>query len=212
MTETSTGPSPLTLEQRLTNLERELWNANERVRALSARHQMSARVRVFAAVGLTLLLLVFAWIVPVPAAAPTTFTAPVTVKSARTNARVVIDESGGGLGLSFFNPSGGLVLSVGLTPEGTGKIKSATADGSIGIAMGISPSGQPALTLGEGGKIVANLGTKNGNGYFALADKGGVLRLEAGTEQNGDGAVKVYGPTGKCGVALAGISCMIVAR
>lgn len=212
MTETSAGPSPLTLEQRLTTLERELRKANERVRALSERHGTSGRGRVFAAGGVTLLLIVFAWIVPTPAAAPTTFTAPFTVKSARTNARVVVDESGGGLGLSFFSPSGAMVLSVGLTPEGTGKVKSATPDGSIGIALGISPSGQPALTLGEAGKIVANLGTKNGNGYLALADSGGILRLEAGTEQNGDGAVKVYGPTGKCGVALAGISCMIVAR
>lgn len=212
MTETAARPSPLTLEQRLANLECELRKANERVRALSERRGPSSGVPVFAAVGVTLLLIGFAGVVPTPAAAPTTFTAPFTVNSASTHARVVVDDSGGGLGMSFFNPSGTVVLSVGLTPEGTGKVKSTTPDGSIGIAMGISPTGQPALTLGEAGKIVANLGTKNGNGDLALADKGGVLRLEAGTEQNGDGAVKVYGPTGKCGVAIAGISCMIVAR
>jgi hypothetical protein len=82
----------------------------------------------------------------------------------------------------------------------------------MAISLGLSPSGQPALTLVEGGAFVANLGTRAGNGFLQLADKGSVIRVEAGTEKNGDGAVKVYGPMGKCGVALAGISCMIVAR
>jgi hypothetical protein len=40
----------------------------------------------------------------------------------------------------------------------------------------------------------------------------GSADIEAETEKNGDGAVKVYGPTGKCGVALAGIPCMLVGR
>jgi hypothetical protein len=70
------------------------------------------------------------------------------------------------------------------------------------MALGVWNQRGPIVVLGE----------KNGNGYLMLGDAQQTMRLEAGTEKNGDGAVKVSGPTGKCGVALAGISCMIVAR
>jgi hypothetical protein len=234
MTETSARPSAGTLEQRLTNLEGELRKANERVRALSEWQRKSARGRILTTLGVTLLLLVFAWVVPTPAA-PTTFTVPFTVTSASTNARIVVSEHASGLGMSFYNSGGGLVLSLGVDDQGSAIVKSRTPDGQTTATLGLNGQGEPGVTLEEGGKKVAELGpgtssnamglrfwnnnkeiiglgNKGGNGFFVLADKESVARVEAGTETNGDGAVKVFGPTGKCGVALAGISCMIVAR
>jgi hypothetical protein len=104
--------------------------------------------------------------------------------------------------------------------------------------MSIESHGQPLLQLAEAGQAIALLGvdvggnpvfemhggpagksvivqlgeTASGNGHLVLADKTGISRVEAGTLQNGDGAVRVYGPTGACTLAIAGIPCMIESK
>jgi hypothetical protein len=108
-------------------------------------------------------------------------------------------------------------------------------DGSQKVLTGLHEGGSPYLELSSGGKKVAeiaegtardewglriwngsgqSIGLENlrGNGHLVLADAKGISRVEAGTEQNGDGAVRVYGPTGKCIPGIAGIPCMMLAR
>jgi hypothetical protein len=180
-----------------------------------------------------LLLLVCAWVVPTPAAQQT-FTAPFTVKGPNSG-RVVIENNSTGTGLimRFYNASGGLVLSKGATAEaGAGYVIATNPDGVNRVTLGVSPTRDPGIHFAsqkyvafvgsQGGHMffavdsekgnLVKLGENGGNGYLILSDAQSTSRVEAGTQKNGNGAVKVYGPTGKCGVALAGIPCMIVAR
>jgi hypothetical protein len=151
------------------------------------------------------------------------------------NGRVVIENNSTGTGLimRFYNAGGGLVLSEGPTAEtGAGSLVATSPDGVNQVILGINPTGYPRILLSsehsaafvgsQSGHMffavdnakgnLVKLGETGGNGSLMLADAQSTSRVEAGTEKNGDGAVKVYGPTGKCGVALAGIPCMIVAR
>ena len=43
--------------------------------------------------------------------------------------------------------------------------------------------------------LILDMGEKEGGGYLLLADAQLTSRVEAGTEKNGDRAVKVYGPS-----------------
>lgn len=229
--------SPITLEQRLSHMEAELRKANERVRALSEWRRTTARVHVLTAAGVSLLLLNVVGAAGVGATQSNTIAAPFTVTGPNSS-RMVVDKNnkGTGLTLSFYNAGGGLGLIEGIsTDTGAGAINVQSPDGSQAAALGLDGIGDPYVQLESSGKLVAKigsagtdrmglrfwnaddneivgLGNKGGDGYFVLSDHRSVKRVEAGTELNGDGAVKTYGPTGKCGIALAGISCMIVAR
>jgi hypothetical protein len=59
---------------------------------------------------------------------------------------------------------------------------------------------------------IASSGNLGGNGFFELSNAETTTRIEAGTEKNDFGSVKVFGPTGNCALALAGFPCMIVGR
>jgi hypothetical protein len=191
---------------------------------------------VFAAAVLTILLLVLVWVVPTPAA-PATFTAPFTI-TGPGNSKMVVDVNSKGTGLmtTYYNRGGGAVLIEGVSADpGAGLLTVQDPDVTTAAILGITTDGQPDLKFVSGTKtradigwgktsggmgisiwndkgLIVDMGERTGNGYLMLADAQLVSRVEAGTEKSGDGAVRVYGPTGKCGVALAGISCMIVAR
>ena len=226
----------ITLEQRLSSMESELRKATEQVRALSDWRRRTARGHFLTAACVTFLLLVFGWGVPAPAA-PTTVAAPFTVQG-RGGGRLVIDDNslGSGLVMTFYNSAGNAVLEGGVNKDGqAGSLVAESPGGQQRVTLGLDEKHEPFIDfisanlnraeIGWGAKAggmglaifnangeIASLGEKGGNGYLMLADAHLTTRLEAGTQTNGDGAVKVYGPTGKCGVALAGIPCMMVAR
>jgi hypothetical protein len=227
---TMTDVSSATLEQRVRNIERELRRANERVAALVEQRQRvtGARFRVIG--GITVVLMVVGFVVPTPGAAPATFTAPFTVTSPTTKARFVVDENtaGTGLVLRFYNAGGAEVVDLGVETSGIGGARFQSPDGTRKAQLGVSLNGQPFLKFDDHQKTaeldpdgvhiwnsvveIADLGILRGNGHLLLADAKGVSRVEAGTEENDDGAVKVYGPTGKCLPSIAGIPCRMVAK
>jgi hypothetical protein len=225
---------PLTLEERLSKMEAELQKANERLRALSDERRRTTRVQALTAAWVTFLLIVSGWFMPTTAAFAT-FSVPFTVKG-RGNEHLVVDENSAkdGLIMSFYNGANGLVLQTGVGEHSTGILTAQTSDGHSAVSLGIGQPGHPGIKFVDSGTVRAaigwgaaggmqfevdsangmavDLGEKRGNGYLLLADANQVARVEAGTLENGDGAVKAYGPTGKCGVALAGVSCLILAR
>jgi hypothetical protein len=224
-------PRQITLEERLSNLEAELREANQRVCALAAwRRRTSLSVA-----ALTCLVLVCAWVVPVPAARMTS-PIPFTITGSGAE-RLVVDENSDGTGLmmTFYNRASRAVLTEGVSRDGSGLVIGQSPDEAERVVLGIDTQAKPAIGFVSGGQtrakigwgaqtngmgfsvwnkdgLILDMGEKSGNGYLVLADAKLTTRVEAGTETNGDGAVKVYGPTGKCGVPVAGIPCMMVAR
>jgi hypothetical protein len=69
---------------------------------------------------------------------------------------------------------------------------------------------EPAIFLNNKKGSAVVLEVENDTGKLELADADDNIRVEAGTEVNGNGAVKVAGPTGKCYPGFIGIPCMIV--
>ncbi|HXW51175.1 MAG TPA: hypothetical protein VEJ41_04230, partial [Candidatus Acidoferrales bacterium] len=63
------------------------------------------------------------------------------------------------------------------------------------------------LQLNNAQGAAAQLLVSNDSGKLILADAATSIRVEAGTETNGYGSVKVSGPTGKC---IPAIPCMLV--
>ena len=225
-----TDVSSATLEERVRNLERELRRANERVAALVEQRQWVTGARFLVVGGITVLLMVVGLVVPTRGAAPATFTAPLTVKSSTTQARLVVDQNSTktGLVLKFYNASGAQVVVLGVEQSGTGAAVFQSPDGTQKTQVGLTPTGEPFVRLDvpqtmvlldevglhiQKGQIeIADLGLMRGNGHLMLADAKGVSRVEAGTERNDDGAVKVYGPTGKCLPQIAGVPCLMVSK
>jgi len=225
-----TEVSSATLEQRVRNLEGELRRANERVAALVEQRQRVTGARFLVVGGIMVLLMVVGLVVPTPGGAPATFTTPFTVQSPTSNARFVVDENTAksGLILRFYNSGGAPVIVLGVETTGIGGATFQSPDGKQRTQVGVSPDGVPFVKLNDdkntvqldqegvyiwNGQVdIAELGILRGNGHLLLADAKGVSRVEAGTEQNDDGAVKVYGPTGKCLPQIAGIPCMMVSK
>lgn len=149
------------LEERLGILEAELRTAKAQLRTLATWRQGMAGVRVLTVGWLAVLVLVFGLVVQTPKAAPATFTAPFTVTSPSTKARMVVRENDKktGLDMDFYNAGGGLVtvLGVGET-TGTGGAVFQSPDGSHSVVLGLHPDGLPFMELDAGGKKAAEIG------------------------------------------------------
>jgi len=212
-----------TLSARLARVEAELRGAR------------SARAWALAASCLIALLLIFTRTAPATGGS-TSFKAPFVINDSAGKELFSVEDRGAkGRGIFVYNSVGAEVANLGATKYGTGGIAVYTPDANVKARLVISDTGMPDLEFGREHKKILEMaeGTAanemglriwgpqgeaialevlRGRGNLQLADEASTLRVEAGTEQNGDGAVKVFGPSGKCGVALANIPCMIVAR
>jgi hypothetical protein len=148
-----------------------------------------------------------------------------------------IDEKSGGGVITLYNKAGAPVLEVGSNMIGAGAISGGSPDARYKFLLGLTSAKlEPLLELDAAGKsivelaataadlpmlemhnqagqVIVQLGASAGAaGRLVLADASGTSRVEAGTLSNGDGAVKAYGPTGQCNLAIAGIPCMIMSK
>ena len=150
----------------------------------------------------------------------------------------VFDNNGQGGAATFYTTAGKDVAEIGVSKQGGGGVgvndpdlkqeaemwgQNAGAwfdvkkDGNlaavfgVGVLTGNEKTAALALTSATGSAL-AQLQVVNGNGNLQLMDSKEDIRVEAGTEENGDGAVKVSGPEGKCYPGLAGLPCIIIAH
>lgn len=225
---------PETLEQRLTTLEAELQQAKERVRAFEDWRRRATRVCFLVMGGVVALLVFVSQTVPATGSGPSTVKAPFTIVNASGKKLIqFIDGKGGGV-MNAYDHSGAVVATIGSTTTGDGGVSVTSGDqksaaglhstnaegpgllffvGKTAIAAlteGNSPGVQVVLQLSSQAGPAAQLEVNNETGKLVLSDGANNIRVEAGTEQNGNGAVKVAGPTGKCYPGFVGIPCMIV--
>jgi hypothetical protein len=222
-----------TLKHRLTILEAELQQAKERVRAFEDWRKGLGRTCTIVASGIAAFLFLLIQIVPASGSGPSTVKAPFTIVSASGKKLVQITDGRGGAVVSFYNNSGASVGAIGSNDDGDGGVVMSSGDQKQAVGLQTSANG-PALhirvepttivALGEGGipgvsvgltlnsqkGAAAQLLVSNQKGKLNLADADANIRVEAGIEENDNGAVEVAGPTGKCPGSLVGVPCMIV--
>jgi hypothetical protein len=172
--------------------------------------------------------------------APLTVEAPFMVVDSSGHPIARIKDNGNGGMLTFYSTSGQDMVEIGTTKAGdTGVVDVAAPDekhnavmeannalgawvgvtnealtpvGALGVGAINGTTTEPAIFLqNQKGPAVA-LRVVNDTGELQLNNAAGDIRVEAGTEKNDDGAVKVTGPRGQCLPQIAGIACMITAR
>jgi hypothetical protein len=223
-----------TLEERLMSVEVELKQAKEwRRRATRVSFLVMGCVTALLAVVSQTVPAIGSGPLPITIQPNMTVKAPFTVVDASGNKLFQVSENGGGGAAYFYNHSGATVVSIGNSKDATGGALAVDSWDQRSTALLAANNDQTGLSFHAGGKDLAYLGTGkspvsaqleilnnqgaaaqleviNETGRLVLADGADNIRVEAGTEQNGNGAVKVAGPTGKCYPGFVGIPCMIV--
>ncbi|HXW50764.1 MAG TPA: hypothetical protein VEJ41_02135 [Candidatus Acidoferrales bacterium] len=173
---------------------------------------------------------------------PLTVEAPfIVVDSSGHPLARIFDEHGNGGKLNLYSTSGQDIAELGISTTGSAGVSDVAApdkkheammvaDNELGSWHGVSNgvTGVPIAALGEGAingsttEPAIFLNNKKGaavvlevekdTGKLQLTNAAGEIRVEAGTELNDDGAVKVSGPRGQCLPQVGGIACMLTAR
>ena len=170
---------------------------------------------------------------------PLTVEAPFTVvdTSGRTIAEIDVNGNRYGGVATFYNTFGEPLAQIGISKDHSGQVSVTDADthhvamlkanvtgamvavtngsdiaGLLGVGKltGLSDETAPSLLLENSGKVTAALQVLKGRGNLQLIDSSGNIRVEAGTEDDGNGAVRVSGVSGKCYAGPAILPCMIV--
>lgn len=231
---------PQTVEQRLTMLEAELEQAKERVRAFEDWRKQLKRASIIGAGGVAALLFVLLQIVPASGNGPTIFKGPVYFENAAGRKLVSINDPNApiprpGGTVDVFNVSGAWVGRLGASELGAGAVETTTPDQRMIAQMGTTPTG-PVLQFVDQNKKIAELaeGTNKygmglriwndaGNevasletnthqrGLLELSDESANIRVEAGTNEDGDAVVTVGGRQGKC-VPIEPLACELLSK
>ena len=228
------------LEERVTSLEAQLCKAQERIASFEASRQRSIRGWLAGMASVFGLAFVVAQAVTANGLTnPQSLTveAPFVVVDSLGHRIFVIKNNNGEGGVAqALTTSGKNVAALGVTKQGGGAVgvydpgdkyaaemfgQSSGAfldikkDGNfaalfgLGVLTGNDNAASLALTTATGSPL-AILQIEKGNGNLQLMDSKENIRVEAGTDEAGDGEVHVSGPEGKCYPGIAGVPCILL--
>jgi hypothetical protein len=221
-------------EARLGRLEVELCRSKERLRLLEECRRRVIRACFVVTGGAAALLVLIGQTVPALGNGPSTVTAPFTVMSSSGKPLFKVFDNGVGAQVSLQKDNGTSMMELGPIRSGEGAtITVYSANRKLWSNFYASDSRGPGIGLYREGVLLATLAMSADGPFFQLnnqkgpavlllvsketgklelTDKDLNLRVLAGTEINGDGTVKVSGPTQRCYPGFVGLPCMLVAH